>query len=67
MAVARVLSATDNPQTDAARASGVGQPKVSMALTVLTFAPELADVVLAGGSLDEAYTTARKRPEQAVT
>lgn len=61
MAVALVCLETKQTQRDAAKRAGANPGRVGMAGTVLTHAPELADVVLAGGSLDDAYATARDR------
>lgn len=65
MAVAKahflVAKNCDGAKGVAARSVGVSAGLVSKAVAVMTFASELSDVVMAGGSLDEAYEEARRR------
>ena len=65
MAVARVLETNGGTVSEAAKTSNLNRTRVSQARTVLQYAPDLADNVLAGAaSLDEAYgmAQARSRP-----
>jgi ParB/RepB/Spo0J family partition protein len=61
MAVAKAkLFATNNRQIDLAAEVGVSQSRISYAVVVLQYAPDLADAVLAGAeSLDKAYAAAQ--------
>lgn len=64
MAVARAQIFFKNRQTDAARATGVSQSRIAYASTVLRYAPEIADSVLAGATpLNIAYETAKARKQ----
>lgn len=65
MAVAKArLFATNNRQVDLASAVSVSQSRVAYARVILDHAPDLADKVLAGGSLDQAYAEALRRKRQ---
>jgi ParB-like chromosome segregation protein Spo0J len=63
MAVAKGLLLSSNwmSQVEAGRTAGVNRELVRRAAVVLEYAPELADQVLAGGSLNEAYGEALRR------
>ncbi|MGH3272894.1 MAG: helix-turn-helix domain-containing protein [Streptosporangiaceae bacterium] len=62
MAVARQMSATGATQQQIAARLGCPQSRVSMALTILRYAPELTDEVIAGtAAFGPAYHTARER------
>ena len=64
MAVARALLVSNTSQSSAAKAAGLNRTRVVQASVVLSYAPELADAVLAGAlSLDAAYETARQRKQ----
>lgn len=59
MAVAKILETNNLTQGAAAKESGVSQTRIAQSRTVLEFAPDLADNVLAGAaSLDDAYKIA---------
>lgn len=68
MAVAkarRLVPNTKRPsQADSASSAGVSQSNISHADLVLEWAPEFADDVLAGGSLNEAYAEALRRKRE---
>jgi excisionase family DNA binding protein len=62
MAVTREMSAAGATQRQIATQLGCPQSRVSMALTILRYAPELADEVIAGSAaFGPAYETARER------
>lgn len=48
-------------QDDIARISGVSKQRISHAATILDHAADIADQVVAGGSFDAAYQTAKQR------
>ncbi len=48
MAVAKILETNKGTQSEAANASGLSQPRIAQARTVLRYAPDLADDVLTG-------------------
>lgn len=62
MVAARAALASKGTKASAAKAAGVSAGRVAQAATVLEFAPELADPIVAGATgLDEAYRVARDR------
>lgn len=66
MAIARAfLLSKRGEQGQAAKDHGVSQARVSQAATVLEYAPELADGVMAGAPLNDAYEVARARKVEA--
>lgn len=66
MVAARAASVSKATKASAAKGAGVSAARVAQAATVLEFAPDLVDTVLAGAlSLDKAYETARERKEKA--
>jgi ParB/RepB/Spo0J family partition protein len=65
MAVAKLLETNNSRQQDAADQAGVNRTRVAQANTVLKYAPELAEAVLAGTQpLDAAYEQAKQRKEE---
>jgi ParB/RepB/Spo0J family partition protein len=68
MIAARALFVSNNGQADAAKATGVSQARIGYAATVIEFAPDLVDAVVAGAKpLDKAYDEARDRKKAAAT
>lgn len=66
MVAARAARISKKYQEAAAREYGVSQPRISYANVVLSFAPDLADAVVAGAKqLNDAYREARERKQAA--
>lgn len=65
MAVAKALLLSNTSQAQAAREHEVSRTRIVQAGVVLHYAPELADAVLAGAPLNEAYEVARQRKIEA--
>lgn len=62
MVAARAVFETNTTATSAANATGSSRSRIEYAKTVIEFAPDLADAVVAGATgLDEAYRIARER------
>jgi len=60
MVVARICSVTEQSIRSAAKKSSLSSTRIANAITVIQFAPDQADAVLAGSvSLDEAYRHAQ--------
>lgn len=68
MAVARACFETKQTVRGLSAATGVSAGRIGFASTVLQFAPDLADGIMAGSiPLDQAYEEARKRKTEAET
>lgn len=66
MVVARALLVSSKSQQAAATSVGVSQQRISQAVTIRDFAPDLADGVLAGSQpFDSAYSEAQRRKQAA--
>jgi RNase H-fold protein (predicted Holliday junction resolvase) len=63
--VARAVRLAGISQRDGAQRFNLNQARIGQANTVLDYAPDLADQVVAGLPLHEAYRTARERKQAA--
>lgn len=65
MAAAKAGAFSESSLRQLEKATGVSNAMLAYASTILKFAPDLADGVLAGASIKEAYAEAQKRKEAA--